>query len=335
MFMTSTNTRSMNDPFLLKPAAKDYLWGGNRLNTEFGKNIDLSPLAETWECSVHPAGESIIASGPFKKRTLRSVLESHPEFMGTNAISRSDLPVLVKFIDADQDLSIQVHPDDAYARSHENGQSGKTELWYILDAEPGATIVYGLKYPLSRNEAEEELLRGDFTKYLNYVPVKKGDVFLIKAGTIHAINHGVLAAEIQESSDLTYRLFDYHRLDKNGKERPLNISGALDVADLSALQPPQQPMHVLHYQRGFATERLCRCPYFQVDRVLLNTAVVRSMVPIQTTNYTFRILLCIDGCGVMRTDEDLFFFKGDCIFIPAGSKPAHLHGSAKFLSIEC
>ena len=128
-------------PFLLKPAGKDYLWGGSRLNDDFSKNIPMSPLAETWECSTHPAGESSVNSGIFQGRTLREVLAEHPEMLGRHANPDGNIPILIKLIDAKENLSIQVHPDDAYAAEHENGSLGKTELWYVLDAAPGAEIL--------------------------------------------------------------------------------------------------------------------------------------------------------------------------------------------------
>lgn len=325
-------------PFLLKPAAKDYLWGGNRLNDEFSKNIDMSPLAETWECSTHPDGPSIVASGEFKGKTLAEVLQEHPEYIGTHPRENmpegsTELPILIKFIDANKDLSVQVHPNDEYARTHENGQLGKTEMWYVLDAKKGSKLVYGLKQSLTEDEIREKIEEGTLEKYLQKVPVDKDDVFFIEAGTIHAIGAGALIAEIQENSNLTYRLYDYDRVDKNGNKRELHIDKAIDVTNLEKGTRPRQSMRVLKYKKGCATELLGRCKYFEVYRMLINTERTRKYVEYISDNMSFRVLLCVSGCGtIMMNDGDVItFFKGDCVFVPADSCEFKLHGRGQIL----
>lgn len=326
-----------NLPFLLKPAGKDYLWGGNRLNEDFAKNIDIHPLAETWECSTHEDGLSMVASGQYKGKSLKEVLKKNPQFVGTHPKTQCDIPILVKFIDAKQDLSVQVHPNDEYAFTHENGQLGKTEMWYVLDAEKDSKIVYGLHQEVNKEKLEKLLLTGQIEKYLLKVPIKANDVFFIKAGTIHAIGAGALIAEIQEKSNLTYRLYDYNRVDKTGKKRDLHILKGLDVADLKVTGEPSQPMRVIQYEPGCAKELLCRCQYFQVERILLNTERHRAMVKYYADALSFKILLCINGCGTLfwTNGESLCFFKGDCIFVPANSTVLYIHGKAQFLSISC
>ena len=330
-----------NSPFLLKPAGKDYLWGGTRLNDDFSKEIDLDPLAETWECSTHPDGPSIVASGAFAGRLLPEVLKEHPEYLGTHPRSifpgrEGELPILVKFIDAKKDLSVQVHPDDDYARQYENGQLGKTEMWYVIDATKSARLVYGFSEPMNKKELRKSLLDGTVERYLRYVPVHRDDVFLIRAGTVHAIGTGALIAEIQESSNLTYRMYDYNRVGKDGKKRELHIDKALDVADLGSSEEPRQPMRILKYRPGCATELLSRCRYFQVERMLLNTERQRQLVEFRTGSNSFQVLLCVQGCGVLHGEnESLLFFKGDCIFVPADSEQLKLHGKAQFLKVEC
>lgn len=325
------------EPFLLKPAAKDYLWGGSRLNDDFSKNIDLAPLAETWECSTHPDGISKVASGQFCGMPLTWVLEQHPEYLGTHPRTKGELPILIKLIDAKKDLSVQVHPSDEYARTHENGQLGKTELWYVLDAAKDARLVYGFSHGIEKEELKSAIADGSVEKYLQKVLVKKEDVFYIEAGTVHAIGAGVLVAEIQESSNLTYRLYDYNRVDKYGNQRKLHIEKALDVADLSAAAEPRQPMRVLKFKNGYATELLGRCAYFQVERMLLNTETCRNMASFQTDGGSFQVLLCLNGCGVLYWNDGqmLNFYKGDCIFIPADSVVFKLHGKAQFLKVNC
>ncbi len=324
-------------PFLLKPAGKDYIWGGNRLNDDFSKGIALKPLAETWECSTHPDGPSTVASGEYEGMLLKDVLLSHPEFLGSHPKTCGELPILIKFIDAKKDLSIQVHPDDAYAATYENGQRGKNEMWYVLDAAPGSKLVCGFNRDLSLEDLKEGLKRGDVEKYVQHVSVKKDDVFYIEAGTVHAIGAGVLVVEIQENSNLTYRLYDYNRTDKNGCKRELHIKKALDVAKRTSSAKPKQPLRVLRYKPGCATELLCRCKSFQAERMLINTERCRDLVPFATDSGSFQVLLCTKGCGVILfgENESLHFFQGDCIFIPADSVAMKIHGSAQLLKVIC
>lgn len=324
----------MNKPFLLKPSAKDYLWGGNRLNDEFAKEIELSPLAETWECSTHPDGPSFVVSGEYEGKTLTEVLKNHPEFLGTHPKTRDGLPILIKFIDAKNDLSVQVHPTDDYANEYENGQLGKTEMWYVLDASKDASLVYGLSHTTDKEVIKEAIENGTVEKYLQKVPVKKDDVFFIEAGTIHAIGAGALIAEIQENSNLTYRMYDYNRVGKDGKKRELHIEKALDVANLNGMAEPKQPLRVLKYRQGVASELLSRCKYFEVYRMIVNTER-RQVVHYQSDEISFRVLLCVNGCGVVKfADEMLDVYKGDCIFVPADSVELTLHGKMQFLDVR-
>lgn len=336
--MTNRNSPLKIEPFLLRPAGKDYLWGGNRLNDDFAKGIAMEPLAETWECSTHPDGPSIVASGAFAGQPLTDVLRAHPEYLGSrNRNPNGDLPILIKFIDAKQDLSVQVHPSDAYAREHENGQLGKSEMWYVLDAAEGASLVCGFNRTMDRETLRRSLLDGSVERYLQKIPIQKDDVFYIRAGTVHAIGAGALVAEIQESSNLTYRMYDYGRLGKDGKPRELHIDRALDVADLNGGASPRQPMRVLRYAPGRAGELLCRCKYFVVERWMINTERIRGMVPFAPAADSFQVLLCVDGCGVAFPEggDALPFFRGDCLFVPAGSVPLRLHGRAQLLNVCC
>ena len=339
--MTNRNSNLNNRPFLLKPAGKDYLWGGSRLNDDFSKGIELEPLAETWECSTHPDGPSVVASGPDTGKLLPQVLSDHPEYIGSHprelVKAEGELPILIKFIDARQDLSVQVHPDDAYARQMEHGSMGKSEMWYVLDASRDARLVYGFRHDMDREVLKKSLLDGTVEKYLQKVKVRKDDVFYIEAGTVHALGAGALVAEIQESSNLTYRMYDYNRVDKDGKKRQLHVEKALDVVRLQGSAQPRQPMRVLKYQKGCASELLCRCRYFQTERLLLNTERCRQMADFQTGHNTFQVLLCTNGCGVLFEERGEFinFFRGDCIFVPADSVPLKIHGKAQLLRVSC
>ena len=323
-------------PFLLQPAVKDYLWGGRRLNDDFSKHVASDVVAETWECSTHPDGVSIVASGEWMGRPLDGLLKEHPEYLGEHANGATELPVLVKLIDADRDLSVQVHPDDEFAREHENGQNGKTEMWYVMDADPDSRIAYGLHHTIGREEFRAAIGRGTVERYLQMVPARKNDLFFIRPGTIHAIGAGCLVAEIQQSSNLTYRLYDYDRTDRNGNKRPLHIDKGLAVANLNAMPEPRQPMRLLRYAGGTASELLCRCRYFQVSRVLVNTEEKRSEARFRVTPESFEIFLFLNGCGTMSCgDSMLQFYKGDCVFVPAGAPEIQLHARTEFLRISC
>ena len=212
--------------------------------------------------------------------------------------------------------------------------SGKDEMWYVLDAGKGASLVYGLNQDCTKEQLRQALADGTVMRYLQKVPIHKDDLFFIRAGTIHAIGAGALVAEIQESSNLTYRLYDYDRLDKDGKKREFHIEKALAVADLHSSAEPRQPLRVLRYRQGMASELLTRCKYFEVYRMLVNTER-RQKVGYRADELAFRVLLCVDGCGVLTFGGgELLFYKGDCIFVPADSAVLTIHGQVQFLDIR-
>ena len=289
-------------PFLLSPSGKDYIWGGERLKSDYGKALELSPLAETWECSVHPDGPSLVATGAFAGRTLAEVLAERPEWLGTSFSALGELHILVKLIDAKRDLSVQVHPDDDFAAREEGGQQGKTEMWYVMEAEPGANLVFGTNRSISSGTLRAALADGTVESLLRRVPVRRGDIFYIPSGTIHAIGSGILLAEVQQNSNLTYRLYDYGRLGKDGRPRELHVDKALAVADLSGARPPRQPLRVLRFRPGFAEEELCTSPYFQVwhCRLSAGSAVGAGAISLPPMPESYRVLLCTEGEGVLR-----------------------------------
>ena len=335
--MTNKNLSWNNQPLLLKPVGKDYLWGGNRLNDDFSKQIPLSPLAETWECSTHSDGLSTVRGGEFDGITLKEVLRQHPEYAGSSLLPNGELPILIKLIDAKEDLSVQVHPDDEYAATHENGSLGKYEMWYVLDAAADSQLVYGFNRDIDSETLKESLQQGTIEKFLQYIPIQKDDVFFIQPGQVHAIGAGALIAEVQENSNLTYRLYDYNRLDKNGLPRPLHTKKALDVITLQNTSEPRQPMRVLRYQKGFASELLCRCKYFQTERLLINTDSPLAPACCKPSQRSFQVLLCVEGFGVLLPDggQTIAFCKGDCIFIPANAATFMLQGKAQILKVGC
>lgn len=325
-------------PFLLTPAGKDYLWGGDRLIKEFGKELGLYPLAESWECSAHRDGVSVVATGEFAGMPLDILLSKYPELLGSHPRKTSgegQLPILIKLIDAGESASIQVHPDDAYAAEHENGANGKSEMWYVLDAVEDAELIYGFYQDVKKETVEAGIKDGTIEKYLRKVKVKKDDVFYIEPGCVHAIGKGVLIAEIQQNSNITYRLYDYNRRDKDGNLRELHVDKALDVADLKAAKEPRQPMRMLKYKPGFASELLCRCKYFQVERILIHSGTENNAAILSVDKESFAVLLCLEGQGVIEGCQILDFKKGSCIFIPAGCENVKITGKVQLLKIRC
>lgn len=321
-------------PFLLIPAGKDYLWGGTRLKTEYHKESKLEPLAESWECSTHPDGVSKAGSGEHQGQYLTEILKTHPEYFGSRLLRKKDkmdgeLPILIKLIDAKKDLSVQVHPDDTYAKEKENGSLGKTEFWYVLQAEPDASLVYGFNRHLEKEELKKSLTDGTVEQYLNKVNVKKGDGFLIPAGTVHAIGAGAVIAEIQENSNITYRLFDYNRVSKDGKKRELHVDKSLEVANRDVILPPS----VNNEER--AAGIVCRCPYFEV--MLHKTDISAEPVSLPKNAETFQVLLCCEGEGVISigTNFSERIEKGDSFFVPANTETLCVKGRLSFLQVFC
>mgnify|MGYP000078580713 FL=1 len=320
-------------PLLLQPSGKDYIWGGEFLKKEYNKKMDLTPLAETWECSGHPDGPSFIVNGEFDGMSLADVIKQHPEYLGTKCDPSKGLPILVKFIDAEKDLSIQVHPSDEYANVYENGQNGKTEMWYVLEARKGAKIVFGFEHPVTREILRKDIANGTLHNDLHYVSVNKGDVFLIEAGIVHAIGSGIIIAEIQESSNLTYRLYDYNRRGKDGELRELHFDKAVQVLNMNAISSTEQRPRLVKYFYGCSREILCRCKYFEAEKICVTKGLSFSVM-----EQSFQILLCIKGEGQLETTNTrrpVSFKKGSCLFLPAGLGRCHILGICNLLKIRC
>lgn len=223
-------------PLIFEPLYKDYIWGGRKLET-LGKKLPLGNVAESWEIASHPAGSGIISNGEFKGRALdKLVAQFGTEILGKSIFkdTNTKFPLLIKLIDANSDLSVQVHPNDVYACEMENGELGKSEMWYIVDAVPGSKLVSGVKNGTTKEKLIRAIKDGKVSECLNYVNVKPGDCFNIPAGLVHAIGAGCLICEIQQNSNTTYRVYDYDRTDAKGNKRPLHIEKALDVIDFSA-----------------------------------------------------------------------------------------------------
>ena len=307
-------------PFRLKAPCKDYLWGGEKLRA-YGKISDSDRIAESWELSCHPDGESIVMDGESAGRTLSAVLAEHPEAMGEHCRKFDRFPVLVKLIDAKDDLSVQVHPDDAYALAHE-GEYGKTEMWYIVEAAPDAELIYGFRESITKEEFRRAIEENSFLDMVNRVPVQKGDVFFIEAGTLHAIGKGILIAEIQQNSNTTYRVYDYGRVGADGKPRDLHIEKALDVTTLT---PAKQQVRLP--QTG-STQLLAQCRYFCA--VCME---VETFTQMRTDSTSFLHMLVLEGNAVLKLgDFQLPLQKGTSVFVPAGTGAFRIIGKCKFIS---
>lgn len=309
-------------PIKLKPAFKDYLWGGTRLKEEYNKKTDLEKVAESWELSTHKDGESVVFGGEYDGLKLSEYIEKiGRENLGKNALAFDYFPLLIKFIDAKNNLSIQVHPDDEYAMEHE-GEYGKTEMWYIMDCEEGAFLYYGFNREITKEELEKRIADNTLLEILNKVEVKKGDVFFIPSGTVHAICSGIIICEIQQNSNTTYRVYDYDRRDANGNPRQLHVRQAIDVARLSP-SPKQKGLKKL----SEGDEELSACKYFTVRKLDVN-----GEKSIEIDDSSFRSFIVTNGSGALIVNgEKTEFEKGDSIFVPAQNAACTIEGSCEII----
>lgn len=292
----------------LSPAYKSIIWGGNKLKTDYGKQTELSPLAESWELSFHKDGQCTLSDGA----PLSAVATDAD--LGDNCRGFDFFPVLVKFIDAQDRLSVQVHPSDEYALVNE-GSLGKTEMWYIVDADEGAGIYLGFKEDMSKEEFERAIKEKSLTEHLKFIPVSVGESYFIPSGTIHAICAGCLICEIQQNSNITYRVYDYGRVDKDGKERELHVKKALDVTNTRALTPRELNLPV---REGILKG---------INKFFTATLVdVNDSVRFERDCASFRCLTCLDGAGSVGNVE---IKKGESVFVPASHNDFELKGEFK------
>ena len=307
--------------FKLDPAFKDYIWGGTRLRDEYGKKCDYDKVAESWELSCHKDGPSVVADGEYKGLTLNEYIEKAGKgVLGKNCERFENFPILIKLIDAKDNLSVQVHPDNDYAMRVE-GEYGKTEMWYVVDCDEGATLLYGFKHEITKDEFARRIADNTLLEVTNAVPVKKGDVFFIEAGTLHAIGKGILIAEIQQNSNTTYRIYDYGRVGADGKPRQLHIDKAVDVTNLCPAKPYPQSEPV--DMGGWTKKRLAKCEYFTVDVINVDTSAA-----LEADKSSFVNILVLDGGCVLSSEgnDAVELKKGDSVFIPAGLGKFELTG---------
>ena len=285
---------------------KDNLWGGRRLIDKYGKESCGEILAESWELSFHKDGPTKLSDS----RTLMEAVSSCE--LGKNVADFSDFPMMIKLIDAKENLSVQVHPDDDYAMKHE-ASYGKTEMWYIVEADEGAGIYLGFNRDLQKEELLNAIKENTLTDIMNFIPVSKGDCYLIPAGTIHAIGAGCLIYEIQQSSNITYRVYDYGRVDKNGKQRELHVDKALDVLKLEK-----------YVKNSLCADVLGISKYFTLEKKVINGENVK----ISPDACSFRCITVIDGCGTLNSVP---VSQGDSYFVCATEKEVILNGDMTVL----
>ena len=308
-------------PLKLTPAYKDYIWGGEKLRTIYDKKTDISPVAESWELSCHKDGYSVICGGEYDGKTLDEYIRENPAVLGTS-VKGNELPILVKFIDAADNLSVQVHPSDEQAMAWE-GQNGKTEMWYVITAEQNAHITYGVCQDITKEELTDAIKEKRVEKLLNTIPSKKGDVFFVEAGTIHAIGKGNLICEIQQNSNVTYRLYDYGRVGKDGKERELHIEKGVQAANCK--KTPLAEITILDAE----TKVIGKSKYFVVTEIKLNGE--RNFT---ADEKTYHGLVVIEGELTINGNDFCINMKaGECGFVPAGLGEYMLRGSAKILLV--
>ena len=319
-------------PLQLKPLLKRIRWGGTRLGTVLGKQLqDHQDVAESWEIVDHAEDQSVIINGPETGATLSELVQNRTQdLFGKNSFTQ--FPLLIKFLDAHDRLSLQVHPNNQQAKTYDPTQNGKTEAWVILDTTPESLIWLGLKEGVQREQLSEAIHDHKIEDVVHTIVPQPGDCFFVPAGTVHAIGEGILLAEVQQSSDMTFRLHDWGRMGTDGKPRPIHIQQSLNCTDyqrgpLNAITPKTLS------KNGQLVEELVRCHYFGIER---HTSSIASLIP---PRGRFRIVMMIEGQGAYETNEDTtqILQKGDTILIPASSPDVMLtpSGKAVWLEIDC
>ena len=313
-------------PLQFTPILKERIWGGTKLKSELGKLTSSDNIGESWELSTVEENVSVVSNGAFAGLSLNELIEKYPtEILGRKVHDRfgKQFPLLFKFLDAREDLSIQVHPNDELAKKRHNSL-GKTEMWYVMHANPGSRLIVGFNGKSSPADFMKNLDQKTLPSILNQIEVKKGDVFLLETGTIHAIGAGIVVAEIQQTSDITYRVYDWDRVDAHGKSRDLHLDLAIDAINYDVTQSKK------HYAKAANTSNpVVDCKYFTTDFLPLE-----GEVKINKTGETFTVYMCVEGSFELETSGGKYNYRtGDTIFIPAHLTDFTLAGNASLLEI--
>ena len=312
----------MQEPMFLKPVFQEKIWGGSRLRSVFGFDIPNDKIGEDWAISAHPHGVSVVENGEYQGQKLDELWQNHKELFGNPT---EPVFPLIKILDAEDELSVQVHPDDAYGMKHE-GELGKTECWYIIDAEPGAEIIYG-HHAKTREELAEMIQEGRWDDLLKKVPVKKGDFFYVPSGTIHAIGKGIMILETQQSSDTTYRVYDYDRKDANGNTRELHIQQSIDVTTVPAITPQIQMKEVRKGNSSIVT--YLETEFFNVyEWDIKGITSFKKQAP-------YTLATVIDGAGELVVNEKIYpLTKGASFILPNDVTEWTVQGELSIIASE-
>jgi len=315
-------------PLKFTPILKERIWGGTKLITQFGKQSNSDIVGESWEVSDVEGETSIITNGSLLGKSLKECLESSKEsLVGEKNYQRfgSKFPLLIKFIDACEDLSIQLHPNDELAKARHNS-FGKSEMWYVMQADPDANLIVGFNQEVDSNSYLKHLEEKSLTEILNFEKVKEGDTFFIAAGRIHAIGAGVMVAEIQQTSDITYRIYDWDRVDKKGKGRELHNELAIDAIDFNM----EDNFKVTYEEEENHANNMVTCPYFTTNFLPIKGEIEKS-----NTYDSFLIYMCLDGSAIIVVgEEEAKIEKGETVLVPAAIKEFKIHSDyAKLLEV--
>ncbi len=301
-------------PLKFIPILKPRLWGGSKLGEVLGKSVQQDGIGESWELSGVNGDVSIVANGELKGTSLTDLIDKFPkELLGSSVVERfgKEFPILIKFIDAKLDLSIQLHPHDDLAKERHNS-FGKTEMWYIMDADPGANLIVGFNRDVSREEYAESLENDTLLELLNYETVSEGDTFFINTGKVHAIGAGVLLAEIQQTSDITYRIFDFNRRDKDGNLRELHTELALDALDYEK----KDDFKVSYPKEKDNVNDMVSCPYFKTNFLDLSSNLDQDT----QSRDSFTIYMCVEGEALIENGAgSVSIIRGETVLVPASS----------------
>ena len=316
-------------PLKFQPILKERLWGGVKLREVLGKPIESEITGESWEISTVKGDVSIVANGALAGTSLQDLIDQEAEqLLGKSVVARFgvEFPILIKFIDAKQDLSVQLHPNDDLAKERHDS-FGKTEMWYIMDADPSANLIVGFNKDVAKEEYVKSLGNNTLLDLLNYEQVTEGDTFFINTGKIHAIGAGVLLAEIQQTSDITYRVFDFNRKDKNGNLRELHTDLALDAIDYSK----KDDFRVTYVQEKNAANAMVSCPYFKTNFIHLTKDLSQDV----SKRDTFTIYMCVGGEVIIENEfGEVSLQKGETTLIGANCTTIELKSSgAKLLEV--
>lgn len=313
-------------PLQFHPILKERIWGGTKLKTVLNKTITSDITGESWELSTVENDVSVVANGALAGKNLNEIIALNPDaLLGTEVHKRfgKQFPLLFKFLDAREDLSIQVHPNDELAKKRHNS-FGKTEMWYIMQADENARIIVGFKENSSRREYLENLENKTLLSILDQIGTKKGDVFFLETGTVHAIGAGIVLAEIQQTSDITYRIYDFERKDANGNERELHVQKALDAINYNVVDSRKAYSHFPNQ-----SNEIVDCPYFTTNFIPLD-----SQTNITKNGHSFTVYMCVDGAFELWHDGNKYQYKkGDTVLVPAEMKAFTIAGTASLLEI--